>query len=189
MESVSCHSDIAETAKDILLKLFNSKYTHIQELFSFYLRRNVTYAIPLPVRHILSSFQEIIFLLFYLERGNLKKMYQLEDTQVGEQFCLFAQRARKTKKILRLIDYASGYLLKETNLRGNYEYTESIFVFIDYLEPCCLLHALSDLEEEFLKICIKKYNQECEMRSYFVEGIEKVSEDNKIIEVELLCGT
>ena len=116
-------------------------------------------------------------------------MYQLGDPQIGEQFCLLAQRARKAKKILRLIDYVSGYLLEETNHLGNYEYTESIDVFIDYLEPCCLFHALRDLEEEFLKICKKRYKQECEMRSYFVEGIERVSEDNKIIEVKLLCGT
>ena len=116
-------------------------------------------------------------------------MYQLGDPQIGEQFCLLAQRVRKAKIILRLNSYVSGYLLEETNHRGNYAHTEGIEVFIDYLEPCCLFHALRDLEKEFLKICKKRYKQECEMRSYFVEGIEKVSEDNKIIEVKLLCGT
>tara|TARA_Y100000590_G_scaffold180198_1_gene205372 strand:- start:1412 stop:1762 length:351 start_codon:yes stop_codon:yes gene_type:complete len=116
-------------------------------------------------------------------------MYQLEDPQVGEQFCLLAQRARKAKIILRLNSYVSGYLLEETNHLGNYAYTEGIEVFIDYLEPCCLFHALRDLEKEFLKICKKRYKQECEMRSFFVEGIERVSEDNKTIEIRLLCGT
>ena len=116
-------------------------------------------------------------------------MYQLGDPQIGEQFCLLAQRARKAKKILRLIDYVSDYLLEETNHLGNYEYTESIDVFIDYLEPCCLFHALRDLEEEFLKINKQKYKQEIETRTYYVEGIEKVTEDNKIIELELFCGT
>ena len=116
-------------------------------------------------------------------------MYQLGDPQIGEQFCLLAQRARKAKKILRLKDeYVWGYL-EETNHRGNYEHTDPIDVFIDYLEPCCLFHALRDLEEEFLKINKQKYKQECETRTYFVEGIEKVTEDKKIIEVEIFCGT
>ena len=116
-------------------------------------------------------------------------MYQLGDPQIGEQFCLLAQRARKAKKILRLIDYVSGYLLEETNHRGNYEHTDPIDVFIDYLEPCCLFHALADLEEEFHEINKQKYKQECETRTYFVEVIEKVTEDNKKIEVVIFCGT
>ena len=116
-------------------------------------------------------------------------MYQMTDRQVGEQFCLLVQRAQKSKKILRLKDeYVWGYL-EETNHLGNQKSTELIEVFIDHLEPCCLFHALNDLEEEFLKINTKKYKQECEMRTYFVEGIERVSEDSKKIEVIIFCGT
>lgn len=116
-------------------------------------------------------------------------MYQMTDRQVGEQFCLLAQRARKSKKILRLKDeYVWGYL-EETNHRGNREHTDPIDVFIDFLDPCCLFHALADLEEEFHEINKQKYKQECETRTYFVEGIEKVTEDSKKIEVVIFCGT
>ena len=104
-------------------------------------------------------------------------MYSIDQSEIGEQFCLLAQRARISKKILRL------------NHRGNYEHTDPIDVFIDYLEPCCLFHALADLEEEFHEINKQKYKQECETRTYFVEVIEKVTEDNEKIEVVIFCGT
>tara|TARA_B100001013_G_scaffold331260_1_gene246722 strand:+ start:116 stop:469 length:354 start_codon:yes stop_codon:yes gene_type:complete len=117
-------------------------------------------------------------------------MYSIDQSEIGEQFCLLAQRARKSKKILRLKhEYVWGYLLEKTNHRGNYEHTDPIDVFIDYLEPCCLFHALADLEEEFHEINKQKYKQECETRTYFVEVIEKVTEDNKKIEVVIFCGT
>ena len=55
-------------------------------------------------------------------------MYQVTDRQVGEQFCLLVQRARKSKKILRLRDeYVWGYL-EETNHLGNQKSTEPIEV-------------------------------------------------------------
>jgi hypothetical protein len=117
-------------------------------------------------------------------------MYSI-DTEIGEQFCLLAQRARKSKKILRLKhEYVWGWLVKD--LLGTEDFsgqTDAIDLVIDYLEPCCLFHALADLEEEFIKINKQKYKQEIEARTYFVEGIEKVTEDNKIIELELFCGT
>ena len=43
--------------------------------------------------------------------------------------------------------------------------------------------------EEFLRICKKKYMQECEMRSYFLEGIQIDSEDSAKIEISILTGT
>jgi len=115
-------------------------------------------------------------------------MYSIDQSEIGEQFCLLAQRARKYKKILRLKDeYVWGYL-KERNHRGHHEHTDPIDLVIDYLEPCCFFHALADLEEEFIKLNKQKYKQEIETRTYFVEGIS-VSEDSKKIEVIVECGT
>ena len=117
-------------------------------------------------------------------------MYSI-DTEIGEQFCLLAQRARKSKKILRLKhEYVWGWLVKD--LLGTEDFsgqTDAIDLVIDYLEPCCLFHALADLEEEFHEINKQKYKQECETRTYFVEHLEKVSEDSKKIEVIISCGT
>jgi len=122
-------------------------------------------------------------------------MYSIDQSEIGEQFCLLAQKARKSKKILRLKhEYVWGWSVND--LLGRYvtphdftAQTDAIDLHIDYLEPCCLFHALRDLEEEFLKINKQKYKQEIETRTYFVEGIEKVTEDKKIIEVEIFCGT
>ena len=129
-------------------------------------------------------------------------MYLYDSRKTEKKFSLLAQRARKAKKILRLKhENKWGYLLEEINHdknpfrldpRGNYEQTEAIDVFIDFLDPCCFRHALSQLEEEFLEINKQKYKQEyvgCEMRTYFVKGIEKVSEDSKKIAVIICCGT
>ena len=121
-------------------------------------------------------------------------MYSIDQSEIGEQFCLFAQKARKSKKILRLKhEYVWGWLVKDL-LGGDLTpkdfiaETDPINLVIDYLEPCCFFHVLRDLEEEFVKINKQKYKQEIETRTYFVEGV-KVTEENKIIEVEIFCGT
>ena len=122
-------------------------------------------------------------------------MYSIDDFGTGEHYCLMAQRARKSKKILRLKHkYVWGRLVKDLLRRDLtpedfIAQTDAIDLVIDYLEPCCFFHALADLEEEFIKINKQKYKQEIETRTYYVEGIEKVTEDNKIIELELFCGT
>ena len=69
------------------------------------------------------------------------------------------------------------------------ERTDAIYVSVDLHEPCCLFHALSKLEEEFLSISKQIYKQECEMDCYFYEGLEINSEDSKKIEVYINTGT
>mgnify|MGYP001339621396 FL=1 len=122
-------------------------------------------------------------------------MYSIDDLGTGEHFCLMAQRALKSKKILRIKHkYVWGRLVKDLLRRDLtpedfIAQTDAIDLVIDYLEPCCFFHALADLEEEFIKINKQKYKQEIETRTYYVQRIEKVTEDNKIIELELFCET
>ncbi|MBI80395.1 MAG: hypothetical protein CMD85_00050 [Gammaproteobacteria bacterium] len=65
----------------------------------------------------------------------------------------------------------------------------AIDVSVDLHNPCCLDHALSELEEEFLRISKQIYKQECEICSYFYEGLEIDSEDSEKIEVYISTGT
>mgnify|MGYP000458723641 CR=1 FL=1 len=69
------------------------------------------------------------------------------------------------------------------------ERIDAIDVSVDLRNPCCLDHALSELEEEFLRISKQIYKQECEMGCYFYEGLEIDSEDSEKIEVYINTGT
>ena len=145
-------------------------------------------------------------------------MYIIESYEDGKEFCKLAKRALRDKKFIRLKDYASGLIgvLKEDpydwhddfkdNGDGSFtriknpdlrklcpperrEHTDTIHFFVDLYEPCCVFHALTELQKEFLRICKKKYMQECEMRSYFLEGIQIDSKDSAKIEISILTGT
>ena len=144
--------------------------------------------------------------------------YNFSIEELSAKFCPLAKRAFRDKKFIRLKDYASGLIgvLKENpyawlddfkdNGDGSFtrikhpdlkklspperrERTDTIYFYVDLYEPCCVFHALTELQEEFLRICKKKYMQECEMRSYFLEGIQIDSEDSAKIEISILTGT
>ena len=57
------------------------------------------------------------------------------------------------------------------------------------MNPCCLFHALQDLEDSFHEVCEDRYDSLVEPQSHFIEGIEVIYSDDQMMEIELLTGT
>ena len=93
------------------------------------------------------------------------------------EFCELLSEATKSKKIFRVTHEIRGYLNN-----GNGPLVEEI-IFID--NPCCLSHALQDLENSFREICEDEYDTDVEPNDYFIESFDVISNNDQIIEIQL----
>ncbi|MBI80394.1 MAG: hypothetical protein CMD85_00045 [Gammaproteobacteria bacterium] len=98
---------------------------------------------------------------------------------LSKYFCEFTKKAVKEKKILRVMHVPED------------RFPNNISFYVDINEPCCFLHALSALEDEFIKRWEKKYKEELtnfptkasEEFDFSVIQIEFISEDNEALTV------
>jgi|APSaa5957512535_1039671.scaffolds.fasta_scaffold132826_1 hypothetical protein len=107
-------------------------------------------------------------------------MYSIDSLKDGQYFCELISQAKKLNKKLVITDYIDGSI----NGLGLGE-TEKISV----VNPCCLFHALQDLEDSFHEVCEDRYDSLVEPQSHFIEGIEVIYSDDQMMEIELLTGT
>ena len=105
----------------------------------------------------------------------------LHDRETLKSYCELSSKAKVSKKILRISDFVWGELNDgKWPIRGRHV---SEKVISD--NPCCFLCALIELEENFQKICKKKYGIGVDMVDFDIDGIKLLVNSDQMIEIEL----
>ena len=114
-------------------------------------------------------------------------MYSIDsDSSIAREFCRLLSEAIKEKKIFTVTHIVAGELIDKPGQRGRGRFVEER-IYIN--NPCCLSHALQDLEDSFCKICEDQYGVEVEPMEYYLEDLDVIVNDDQEVEIELNCGT
>ena len=114
-------------------------------------------------------------------------MYSIDsNSSIAREFCRLLSEAIKEKKIFTVTHIVAGELIDKPGERGRGRFVEER-IYIN--NPCCLSHALQDLEDNFQKICEAEFSTDVEPNTYYVEGFDVILSDDQEVEIELSCGT
>ena len=108
-----------------------------------------------------------------------------EFVDLSLTFCELVKLAVKSRKILRVM-----HLYEDGN-------PNNISFYVDLHKPCCFLHAIFALEDEFKKRWKKRYNKEVENfiaqpleeYDFHVSGVEVISEDDEALTIVFYMGS
>ena len=114
-------------------------------------------------------------------------MYSIDsNSSIAREFCRLLSVAIKEKKIFTVTHEIMGELI---NKPGQHDHGRIVEERIYINNPCCLSHALQDLEDSFREMCKDQYGVEVEPREYFLEHLDVIVNDDQALEIELSCGT
>lgn len=114
-------------------------------------------------------------------------MYSIDsNSSIAREFCRLLSEAIKEKKIFTVTHIVAGELIDKPGERGRGRFVEER-IYIN--NPCCLSHALQDLEDSFREMCKDQYGVEVEPREYFLEQLDVILNNDQEVEIELSCGT
>ena len=114
-------------------------------------------------------------------------MYSIDsNSSIAREFCKLLSEAIKEKKIFTVTHEIECELSNKPGQHGHGQMVEER-IYIN--NPCCLSHALQDLEDSFREICEDQYGVDVEPRSYFLEQLDVILNDDQEVEIELSCGT
>ena len=120
-------------------------------------------------------------------------MYSINDSEAARKFCEIRSQVIELKKTFTVTHLVGGYLNDGSGPAvGATSWVERrpyITKRIYSHNPCCLSHALQDLEDNFQKICEAEFSTDVVPNSYYVEGFDVILSDDQEVEIELSCGT